>query len=450
MGVSPKNQYPKPGASDDQLCLMVVDPNRARRHRPPFAIAPESKLFIILISSTAALPALAIDACLASLPAIGSSFEVKSTAPVVILSIYLVGFVLGQLLFGPLSDRWGRRPALLTGCVLFALGGAGCALAPSFTSLVCCRFVQGAGAAAGAVIGSTIVRDLFTGTPARIRLAHIGAMAAVAPVVAPTLGSVIAAAAGWRSIFLSLAIAGTALVLVLFFGLEESVRVYDRRALMPRRLLLSYWQVLSHPTCLLSVLAGGLSFGALFAYISGSAFVFIDVFHLDARVYAALFAVNALAIGIGAFVSGRLSKRGISPGLLILSGMIIAFCANGLLLAGALRASLTAVSIMPMLVLNTFSSGLITPNAVHTTLQPLPRIAGVASSTFFSVRVLGGAIASELVALWYHGTPLAMAGTMALFAACSLVVGVVLFYNQSSTRVNLHSHGSDQERQRTP
>jgi MFS transporter, DHA1 family, multidrug resistance protein len=197
--------------------------------------------------------------------------------------------------------------------------------------------------------------------------------------------------------------------------------------LRPRHLVANYWQVLSHRTCLLYLLIGGTSFGALFAYVSGSAFVFIDVFKVDPRIYGALFAVNAFAIAIGAFVSGRLSTRGVSTNRLIIVGLVISFGATAALFGGAIFGGLNAFSIMPLLILNTFSMGLVTPNAVHGTLEPMPRIAGVASSAFGSIRMLGGAISSDVVAMWYHGTPVAMGATMALFASCALFIGVLLF-----------------------
>jgi DHA1 family bicyclomycin/chloramphenicol resistance-like MFS transporter len=174
------------------------------------------------------------------------------------------------------------------------------------------------------------------------------------------------------------------------------------------------------------LLIGGTSFGALFAYVSGSAFVFVDVFKVDPRIYGALFAVNAFAIAIGAFVSGRLSTRGVSANRLIMVGLVISFGATAALFGGALLGWLNVFSIMPLLILNTFSMGLVTPNAVHGALEPMPRIAGVASSAFGSIRMFGGAISSEVVALWYHGTPVAMGATMALFAACALLIGVLL------------------------
>jgi MFS transporter, DHA1 family, multidrug resistance protein len=391
-----------------------------------FRIGSQSKSFIFLLAASIALPSLSIDSCLASLPVIGVSLGVHPADTVAILSLFMVGFAGGQLAFGPLSDRIGRRPALLFGCVLFAVAAVGCACAPTLTTLAFWRFVQGLGAAAGSVITFAIIRDLFSGATGRSRLSYISVVGTIAPIVAPTVGGLIATWQGWRAVFFWLAAAGVLLVIILFFSLEESLPTRNRHALRPRHLITNYWRVLSHRTCLLYLLIGGFSFGALFAYVSGSAFVFIDVFGVDPRVYGALFAVNAFAIAVGAFIGGRLSTRGVSTNRLIIAGLLISFCATSALFGGAIMGWLNAFSIMPLLILNTFSMGLVTPNAVHGTMEPMPRIAGVTSSAFGSIRMLGGAISSEFVAIWYHGTPVAMGETMALFAACSLFVGLLL------------------------
>jgi MFS transporter, DHA1 family, multidrug resistance protein len=404
----------------------------ARVKHVRFRIGPQSKSFIFLLAASIALPSLSIDSCLASLPVIGVSLGVHPADTVSILSLFMIGFAGGQLAFGPLSDRIGRRPALLVGCVLFAIAAVGCAFAPTLTVLAFWRFVQGLGAAAGSVITFAIIRDLFSGAAARSRLSYISVIGTIAPIVAPTVGGLIATWQGWRAVFFWLAAAGALLVIVLLTSLEESLPTRNRHALRPRHLITNYWRVLSHRTCLLYLLIGGFSFGALFAYVSGSAFVFIDVFGVDPRIYGALFAVNAFAIAVGAFTSGRLSTRGVSANRLILAGLLISFCATAALFGGAILGWLNAFSIMPLLVLNTFSMGLVTPNAVHGTMEPMPRIAGVASSAFGSIRMLGGAISSEFVAIWYRGTPVAMGETMALFAACSLVVGLLLIQPRRS------------------
>jgi MFS transporter, DHA1 family, multidrug resistance protein len=264
-----------------------------------FRIGSQSKSFIFLLAASIALSSLSIDSCLASLPVIGVSLGVHPADTVAILSLFVVGFAGGQIAFGPLSDRIGRRPALLFGCVLFAVAAVGCACAPTLTTLAFWRFVQGLGAAAGSVIAFAIIRDLFSGAAGRSRLSYISVVSTIAPIVAPTVGGLIATWQGWRAVFFWLAAAGSLLVIILFFSLEESLPTRNRHALRPRHLVTNYWRVLSHRTCLLYLLIGGFSFGALFAYVSGSAFVFIDVFGVDPRIYGALFAVNAFAISMG-------------------------------------------------------------------------------------------------------------------------------------------------------
>jgi len=405
----------------------VSDVSGHYRQAPPFRVAPKSKWFVVLLAMIVTLPSFSIDSCLASMSNIGFSLHAPPAATALVLSLFMVGFGCGQVIFGPLCDRLGRRPALLLGCALFTLAAVGCAVAPSIASLVFWRFVQGAGAAAGPVIVYAVVRDLFTGTAARTRFAYVNVVAMIAPMIAPTLGGLIAAWAGWRAVFFCLAIGGTLLALVITLSLEESIRFRDRHALVLTNLIANYWRVLSHRTSLGYALVGGLSFGCLFAYVSGSAFVFIEVFKVDAHVYGGLFAVNAFCIAMGAFTSGTLATRRVSGKRIIITGLGIGVVTSGLLLAFALGGITTLASTMPLLMLNTFATGLVAPNVVHGTLEPLPEIAGVASSVFGGTRMLIAAVASEVVALLYRGTPLAMSETMTLFAAASLFFACLLF-----------------------
>lgn len=410
------------------MAKFSFDESTHYRKTPPFRIPPESKWFIVLLAMIVTLPSFSIDSCLASLPNIGASLHAPPAATALVLSFFMAGFASGQVVFGPLCDRLGRRPALLAGCVLFTVAAVGCAVASSIEILVFWRFVQGAGSAAGSVITFAVIRDLFTGTAARARFAYVNVVAMIAPMIAPTLGGFIAAWAGWRAVFIFLAIAGTLLAIVITLSLEESIRFRNKRALMLPALIANYWRVLSHRVCRGYALVGGLSFGGLFAYVSGSAFVFIEVFKVDPHVYGGLFAVNALCLAIGAFLSGKLATRRVSGRRLITTGLVIGLISSALLLGLAVARVMTLASTMPLLMLNTFSIGLMSPNIVHGIMEPLPEIAGVASSVFGGIRMMTGAIASELVAILYQGTPLAMSQTMTLFAAAALAFGCLLFW----------------------
>jgi DHA1 family bicyclomycin/chloramphenicol resistance-like MFS transporter len=397
---------------------LVIDEEKRQRLSVPYKIHAGSKLFIILLAAVVMLPSLSIDSCLASLPNIGFSLHVPPAATALILSLFMAGFAVGQIIFGPLCDRLGRRPALLIGCAVFTIAAFGCAIAPSMQALVFCRFLQGIGAAAGPVISFAIVRDLFVGLGARKRFAYVGVVATLAPIVAPTLGGLISSWAGWRAVFYFLAAGGILLGLIIVLCLEESIGRRDKQALLLRNLMTNYWRVISHRGCRTNVIIGGLSFGGLFAYVSGSAFVFIEIFKLDQRLFGLLFALNALGIALGALTTGRLS--GIPAKQMISTGMAIGLATSGILFLLTIGHAISPISAMPFLMLNTFSIGMVTPNLVHGTMEPVPEIAGVASSLFGSVRMIAGAISTELVALWYNGTPIAMTGAMLLFAAAAL------------------------------
>jgi len=264
----------------------------------------------------------------------------------------MAGFAVGQIIFGPLCDRLGRRPALLIGCVVFTIAAFGCATAPSINSLVLWRFLQGIGAAAGPVISFAIVRDLFVGLGARKRFAYVGVVATLAPIVAPTLGGLISSWAGWRAVFYSLAAGGILLGIVILLSLEESIVRRDKQALLISNLARNYWRVVSHRACRTYVMTGALSFGGLFAYVSGSAFVFIEIFKLSQRMFGVLFALNALGIALGALVTGRLS--GIPAKRMITTGLAIGLFTSGALVWLTVVHAIAPLSAMPFLMLNTF------------------------------------------------------------------------------------------------
>jgi len=395
----------------------VVDEEKRHLRNAPYKIHSSSKLFIVLLAAVVMLPSLSIDSCLASLSNIGFSLHAQPAATALILSLFMAGFAVGQIIFGPLCDRLGRRPALLIGCAVFTVAALGCALAPTIQVLVFWRFLQGIGAAAGPVISFAIVRDLFVGSGARKRFAYVGVVATLAPIVAPTLGGLISSWAGWRAVFYSLAAGGILLGIVIVLCLEESIVRRDKQALQFGNLCMNYWRVISRRDCRTYVIIGGLSFGGLFAYVSGSAFVFIEIFKLDQRAFGALFALNALGIALGALTTGRLS--GTPAKRMISIGLAIGLAASAMLVLLTVVHAITPLSAMPFLMLNTFSIGIATPNVVHGTLEPVPEIAGVASSLFGSARMIAGALSTQVVAFWYNGTPLAMTGAMLLFAAAA-------------------------------
>ena len=384
-------------------------------------IRPDSLGFTLLLGGLAALPALAIDMGLPALGALGTSFNTSSAATGLTLSLFMAGFAIAQLIFGPVSDRYGRRPILFIGCGVFALANVMCTIAPSINTLILWRLIAGAGAGAAAVLEMAIVRDLFEGAAARTQFSYINLVMSIAPMIAPTIGGLILTIADWRSIYGVLAVGGLALVGAIAIGFGESIAYRDRSAIAPRRLLSNYLRVLRNRICVGYALVNALSFGCMFAYVAGSPLLLIHVLGISTTLYGWFFASTAFAIMAGSFLNGRLSKRGVPSSRLLKVGLTLAVVSASALVLISISNHVRVITLLPLLVLNTFCFGLIAPNAKHGALQPLPEVAGVAAAVLgFTQMAIGGTLASALVAFFYDGrTATAMTSIMSLFALAS-------------------------------
>ncbi len=388
-------------------------------------LRPNSAAFTLLLAGLAALPPLGVDMNLPALAQIGRALHAPPSQTGLTLSLFLAGYAVSQLLFGPLSDRFGRRGPLLAGCVLFTLGALGASLAPGITVLLAWRVVQGAGAGAGSVMAFAVVRDLFSGTAARVKLAYVNAVMNIAPMIGPTLGSLMLAA-GWRPIFGIQAAGGVVLVLAVLTGFTESHPRPDLAALTPSRLARNYGRVLGHRAAVAYSLIAALSFGGLFSYVAGSPFVFIAVLGLTPRWFGLVFAATACGLMAGSFLGGRLASRGVPSARLLPAALCLSLLSVACLLTLATSHHFRVATAVPLLVVNMIACGVIVPTAVHGALEPFPATAGVASAVRGCLQMLTGAVASAMVAQLYRGTPVAMTLVMAVCAAASLIAWIVL------------------------
>jgi DHA1 family bicyclomycin/chloramphenicol resistance-like MFS transporter len=388
-------------------------------------IRPDSAVFIVLLSALGGLTPLSIDMGLPALQAIGHSLKVPPAAAALTLSFFLIGFAFGPVVLGPLSDRFGRRPVLLAGSSLFAVAGLGCALAPSLPILLTWRLLEGIGAGAGSTLSLAIVRDLFDGATARARLSYVATVGSFAPMLAPTLGAIVLTFLGWRSIYGFLGAAGLALVTAIYFGFGESHPQPDVTALHPKKLAANYARLFTNRICLGYTLVAALNFGCMFSYISSSPLVMMGVLGVSPTYYGWTFAATALGIMTGAFINGRLNARCYSATTLLTAGLGLSTVSALSLLAVSFTPYAAISTILPLLVLNTFSVGFIGPNAAQGVMHPLPDIAGVASAVLGSMRMLVGAAAGFLVSfLFDNRTAHAMAESMSLFSVASLAIYV--------------------------
>ena len=384
-------------------------------------IRPQSAAFTMFVAALVGLPALAIDMSLPGLSAITAGLGVDLGLGSLTLSTFLVGFGASQLVFGPLSDRYGRRPVLAWGLSLYVLGGLACAVAPTFRLLLAARVVQGAGAAAGTVLAIAMVRDCFEGAAAHSRLAYVNAVMNVAPMVAPVIGSFMLVLVSWRGIYGLLAGIGVLIWLLAATGVPETIRQRNPYATRPLTLLRSYLRVLRHRRATGHSLVGCALFANMFAFISGSPAVFIDQLGLSRPAFSGIFALTSAGLVVGALAAGRLAHTRVAHWFLS-GGLIAMLLASAGLLAMSLAGGVSVVAATALLLLDYIAVGFAMPSVVHGAIEPFPEMAGVASAVNGSVRMAGGAIASAVVTALYTGTSFAMTAAMALFAATGLVL----------------------------
>jgi DHA1 family bicyclomycin/chloramphenicol resistance-like MFS transporter len=269
-------------------------------------LRPHSIPFTLLLASLVTLASFATDMGLPVLAATAASLGVAPGTAALTLGVFLAGFAFGPLLFGPLSDGHGRRPVLLTGSAMFAVFGGLAAFAQSLDALLVWRFLMGTGAGACQVTVIAMVRDLFTGTEARVKQSYVNLAAGVAPVIAPTVGVAIATLGGWRAIYGALAAGGAVLFLVVAEWIGESAPMRQTHTI--RTAIASYVTVLRHRVTLGYILMIALNFGCLFAYVSGSSLVLIGQLSVSRRLYGMLFAATSAGLMIGALTSARLCR----------------------------------------------------------------------------------------------------------------------------------------------
>jgi DHA1 family bicyclomycin/chloramphenicol resistance-like MFS transporter len=380
---------------------------------------------IVILGGLAAFGPLAIDMYLPAFPAMVRDLATEPAAVQRTLAAFFAGMGLGQLAYGPLADRLGRRPPLFLGLSLFALASAGAALAQEVGWLSWLRLAQGLGGCAGMVVARAVVRDLTEG-PATIRMmSQLMLVMGIAPILAPSLGSALLAVAGWRAIFWALAAYGVALILAVALALPESLPPARRRRDGPLAVLGVYAGLLADRRFLGNALAGGLATAGMFAYIAASPFVFMDLHGLSPRGYGLLFGLNALGIMAVAQLNARLARW--VPAERALVAVQAAMAGAAVLLLAAVLAGIAGFALTAGLVL-VFVAGIgaASPLAAGLAMAPHGRAAGSASALLGALQFGLGALAGWLTGALQDGTALPMALVMALCAAAGLLARAAL------------------------
>ena len=385
------------------------------------AVVPGSGAFIALIAAMTAMTAMTIDINLPAIPVTAADLGTSLTMAQLTVTVFFGGFAVGQLLWGSLSDRIGRKPGILIGTVLYEIATVGCALAPDIETLLTLRVIQGIGAGAGAVLGRAIVRDLFQGAQMARILSLVMAAFILAPIVAPSIGAVILTFASWRWIFGFLAIYGAVVLVLAAVFLDETLKVKDPNALDPTRLLRSFAVVFHDPRSRSWAAVVTLALGPLTVYLANSSAVLMAGYGLSASAFGVAFAVVAVCSSAGSLLNSRLVRR-----VPLARVIVLAQAAGVALTAVALALAVTRVGgawpLVGTLALFFVTFGLIVPNATTLALEPHGAAAGSAAAALGFIQTVVPALIASCIAVLYDGTAVPMIGAMLVLSALGWLI----------------------------
>lgn len=384
--------------------------------------------FLLLLGMLVAFGPLATDLYLPALPAIRAGLGTTPEAVQLSITVFLGGFSIGMLGYGPVSDRYGRRPVMLGGIGLFVVASLACLLATSVEQLIVARFVQALGGGAASVLARAVVRDVFSQTEALRKLSLLAMITAIAPLLSPLLGSVILDLGGWRATFGAVLAWGILSLATVFFLLPETLPAERRGQLSLGKAFSAYLRLLGDPVAVGLLLAGGMSFAGMFAYITASPYYLIELQRFSPRAYSVLFAANALGIFAANYANSRLLRR-CGAVTMIGGGCVAGFAgALTLLLGVSLHDYVPAVVLGLLLMVSV--TGLLGANCVGLLMERYPLNTGAAAALFVSGQFGLGMLASAGVSALHDGSGLPMAGVITATASLSML-GLMLFRHSS-------------------
>jgi DHA1 family bicyclomycin/chloramphenicol resistance-like MFS transporter len=371
---------------------------------------------IAILGGLTAMGPLAIDMYLPALPSIARDLGASPALVQASLAAYFIGIALGQAAYGPFSDWAGRKPALYLGLGVFTLSSIACAVTPRVELLIACRFLQALGGCSPLVVPRAIVRDHFDHQAAVRALSALILVMGLAPILAPLIGGQLLVRWGWRAIFWLLAGYGVVSVAVVGLALPESLPVASRRAQPPAQVLATYRRLLGDRAYMGWVLSGGMIFAGLLAYISGSPFVFIELFGVRPDHFGFFFGANAVGLIAASQVSARLATR-YSPRHVVSVVMPVAALSGVALLVAAVTGFGGLAGIVLPLFCFVACHGFTMPNTTALAMSPHGAVAGSASALLGTLQFSMGAACGALVGLLGNGTAVPFGGVI---AACSV------------------------------
>jgi DHA1 family bicyclomycin/chloramphenicol resistance-like MFS transporter len=396
---------------------------------------PISLKLILILGILSAYGPITIDLYMPALPTIGQEFQTERVGQTI--SIYFLGMALGQLVMGPLSDKFGRKRPLLFGCLLYALASLGCALSPSLNTLLAFRFLQALGGCAGMVLTISMVRDFFAVKDSAKVLSYLVLVMGLAPILAPLVGGQLLIYAGWRVIFLVLAGFGLLCFVMVALGLPESLPKERRNKHALANLTGNYRQLLGDLRFIAYALPANFIGAGFQVYLAGAALVFIEVYGVAPQNFGWIFGLNAVGLIALSQINAWLLRRYSSDTILNKATFALMLVALVLLLVAATGFG-GMIGLWVALFFCVGGSGLIRPNATARAMAPFPEKAGSASALLNSLGAGLGAFMGYVLSLFHAKSPVPMT---ALLALCYVMAWLLLLtFRQLSKQPRVLEH----------
>lgn len=378
---------------------------------------------ILILGALSTITPLAIDLYLPAFPQIAASLGSTEAQVALSLSSYFIGMACGQLFYGPLLDRFGRKPPLYLGLGLFVLASLGCAMADNVETLILLRLLQALGGCVAQVGALTMVRDFFPIHEGAKVMSLLLLILSVSPLLAPTIGSYLATALSWQWIFALLGVVTLAVLTVVRFQLPEGHKPDPTVQLRPMPILSTFWSILRDPHFHVYALAGAFCFSGLFLYVAGSPIIFMKVFHVSTHLYGAIFAGLSVGFIGGSQLNILLSKK-FGSAAIFKNAMLIQAVIAVIFLIGTWQDWYGLEATIAMFFAWLSCLGLIYPNAAVLALAPFGKHAGSASALLGFLQIGVGAVSSSTVGLLDAQTALPIIATL----AAATVIGTTIFF----------------------
>ncbi len=381
----------------------------------------ERSLLILILGLLSALGPFSIDMYLPGFPAIAADLHTTVDNVAYSLSGFFIGICAGQLITGPLLDRFGRKRPLYAGLVIYITASLGCAMSSSVEMLIGFRFLQALGGCVGMVAPGAIVRDKFPVKENAKIFSLLILILGVSPIIAPTVGSYLISAFGWHAVFIVLAIIAALLLTAVIFLLPESKQPDPSMSLRLKPILKGYLFVLKQPQFFTYAIAGAIAAAGLFAYLAGSPFVFMEIFKVTEQQYGLIFGLVAAGLITSSQLNNMLLKKYTSAQI-IKTVLLVQTIVGILLFIGSYLNWLNIYTAIFLMFLFLSCQGFSFPNSAALSLAPFTKEAGTASALMGAMQMGFGALASALVGLISNGTTLPMTGVMAGCALSGLII----------------------------